>query len=107
MIVSFKSTSILFMFFTMMNINSCNNAKSNGTSVSGNEDEFFKKYNLDKIKLPPGFTINVYAEVDKARSMCLSPNGTLFVGNNGGNKCMLLLMKTKMELLIKFTQLLK
>ena len=86
MIVSFKSTSILFMFFTMMNINSCNNAKSNGTSVSGNEDELFKKYNLDKIKLPPGFTINVYAEVDKARSMCLSPNGTLFVGNNGGNK---------------------
>src|ERR1035437_9258524 len=86
MIISFKSTSILFMFFTMMNINSCNNAKSNGTSVSGNEDELFKKYNLDKIKLPPGFTINVYAEVDKARSMCLSPNGTLFVGNNGGNK---------------------
>ena len=86
MIVSFKSTSILFMFFTMMNINSCTNGKSNSNSVSANKDELFKKYNLDKIKLPPGFTINVYAEVDKARSMCLSPNGTLFVGNNGGNK---------------------
>jgi|GEM_PF-2126244 len=86
MIVSFKSTSILFMFFTMMNIYSCNNARTNSSAVSANENELFKKYNLDKIKLPPGFTINVYAEVDKARSMCLSPNGTLFVGNNGGNK---------------------
>lgn len=36
---------------------------------------------LDKIKLPPGFKIEIYAEdVVNARSMALSPNGTLFVG---------------------------
>lgn len=36
---------------------------------------------LDKIKLPEGFKIEVYAEdVTNARSMELSPNGTLFVG---------------------------
>ncbi|MCB0653463.1 MAG: sorbosone dehydrogenase family protein [Saprospiraceae bacterium] len=36
---------------------------------------------LDSIKLPPGFHIEVYAaEVENARSMDLSPNGTLFVG---------------------------
>lgn len=40
-----------------------------------------KKYELNKIKLPPGFSISVYAEVENARSMCISPGGTLYVGN--------------------------
>lgn len=40
-----------------------------------------KKYNLDKIKLPKGFSISVYAEVPNARSLCQGSNGTLFVGN--------------------------
>ena len=35
---------------------------------------------LDKITLPPGFSIAVYASgVPNARSMALSPTGTLFV----------------------------
>lgn len=41
---------------------------------------------LDKIKLPPGFTISVYARVDNARGMVLSKQGTLFVGNRSGDK---------------------
>jgi glucose/arabinose dehydrogenase len=42
---------------------------------------------LQKIKLPPGFTISVYAEnVPNARQMALGPNGTLFVGSrSAGN----------------------
>ncbi len=40
---------------------------------------------LDKIKLPPGFKIEVYARnVPGARSMTLSPNDTLFVGTRDG-----------------------
>src|SRR5262245_41285837 len=35
---------------------------------------------LEKIKLPPGFRIDVYARVPRARSLALSPAGTLFVG---------------------------
>jgi glucose/arabinose dehydrogenase len=39
---------------------------------------------LEKIRLPPGFEITLYAEdVPDARSMALSPNGTLFVGSRG------------------------
>ncbi|MCR4299863.1 MAG: PQQ-dependent sugar dehydrogenase [Gallionella sp.] len=39
---------------------------------------------LDKIKLPPGFRISLYADnVPGARSMALSPDGTLFVGTRG------------------------
>jgi glucose/arabinose dehydrogenase len=41
---------------------------------------------LQKLKLPPRFSISVYAEVPNARSMTLSPKGVLFVGNRGGDK---------------------
>jgi len=41
---------------------------------------------LDKIKLPIGFSISVFAEVDNARSMAISPNGTIFVGNRDEDK---------------------
>lgn len=40
-----------------------------------------KAVQLEQIKLPPGFKIDLYAEnLPNARSMTLSPNGTLFVG---------------------------
>ena len=42
---------------------------------------------LERIKLPPGFQIEVYATgVEDARSMALSPNGTLFVGTRSAGK---------------------
>ncbi len=44
------------------------------------------KLPLDTIKLPPGFTIELYAEVPNARSMALAPNGTLFVGTRTEGK---------------------
>lgn len=43
------------------------------------------KYSLDKIRLPEGFKISVYAEVPNARSMCWGAKGTLFVGNRSGD----------------------
>ena len=41
---------------------------------------------LDKIILPEGFEIEIYAHVPNARSMVLSDNGTLFVGNRSEDK---------------------
>jgi len=41
---------------------------------------------VDKISLPAGFEINLYAQVPNARSMTLSPNGTLFVGSRSAGK---------------------
>ena len=39
---------------------------------------------LDQITLPPGFSIDIYAEgLSNPRSMVLAPNGTLFVGTRG------------------------
>jgi glucose/arabinose dehydrogenase len=41
----------------------------------------YDKIPLDKIKLPDGFKIEVFAAgIDRARSLALSPNETLFVG---------------------------
>jgi glucose/arabinose dehydrogenase len=42
---------------------------------------------LDKVSLPPGFSIDIYASgVENARSMALGSNGTLFVGTrSAGN----------------------
>ncbi len=36
---------------------------------------------LNRIKLPPGFEISVYAQVPSARSLALGDKGTVFVGN--------------------------
>jgi glucose/arabinose dehydrogenase len=41
---------------------------------------------LEKIKLPDGFSISVFAEVENAREMTMSPSGTIYVGSRqGGN----------------------
>ena len=46
-----------------------------GTGLTGTEDA-----PLEKLTLPPGFRIEVYAsDVENARQMALSPDGTLFV----------------------------
>ena len=55
--------------------------QQNTVLVSGKSPAYTGKLPLDKIKLPAGFHITTYAEdVENARSLCLSPGGTLFVG---------------------------
>ncbi|MDJ0709850.1 MAG: PQQ-dependent sugar dehydrogenase [Woeseiaceae bacterium] len=39
---------------------------------------------LDDVRLPPGFSIEEYADVPKARSLALGARGTLFVSNRKG-----------------------
>lgn len=51
---------------------------------------------LDRIKLPPGFTINIYAEdIPGARSLCLSPGEILFVGTRREGKVYAVLDRDK------------
>lgn len=70
---------VVCLFFLTNCMNSVNPPKNK----SNNEEEASEVY-LDKIKLPKGFSIDLYAEdVDNARSMCMSPSGTLFVGTRG------------------------
>ena len=85
-----KLTIVSIALVTFAQICGCNNktstAKTGAVTLSQNIDSLFKKYNLDKIKLPPGFKISVYAEAEKVRSLCVSPNGTIFAGTRGGDK---------------------
>ncbi|HMJ48145.1 MAG TPA: sorbosone dehydrogenase family protein [Ferruginibacter sp.] len=84
-ILSLTNTILVFCF---LHFNSCNNTRNNNPiEVASNDSTgLFEKYNLDKIKLPPGFSISVYAEVPNARSITLSPSGVLYVGNRSGDK---------------------
>ena len=67
---------------------SCAGKRSGKQVEASNTDTgaLYKKYNLDKIKLPAGFSISVYAEVPNARSITLSPSGILYVGNRSEDK---------------------
>ncbi|HPM32144.1 MAG TPA: sorbosone dehydrogenase family protein [Chryseolinea sp.] len=75
----------------------CSNSKTTEkvvTTPDGNTEEggeaaltdYYKTLPLDKIKLPAGFTIDVFAEVENARGMTMSPSGILYVGNSNKDK---------------------
>ncbi len=53
------------------------------TFMEGDTNDIESGLPLDTLKLPDGFKISVYAMVKGARSLELSPNGTLFVGTGG------------------------
>lgn len=70
--------SLLSLFTLMLAFNCSNINPPKKSSDTASE------FDLNRIKLPEGFKIDVYAEgVKNARSMALSPNGTLFVGTRG------------------------
>lgn len=79
---SLKSTCTLLLPFLML-LSSCGDRKNKAAKNTATADRssLNKKYHLDQVKLPPGFKIDVYAEVPNARSMSLSPSGVLYVGN--------------------------
>lgn len=60
-------------------------AKAGDGSVAALTD-YAQSLPLNTIKLPAGFTIDVFAEVDNARSMAISPSGIIYVGNRNGDK---------------------
>jgi glucose/arabinose dehydrogenase len=88
---SIKNLSITFICLVM----ACGNSETRDEAVSAVGDssttttpktEEQSKLPLNKIKLPPGFSISVFAEVDNARSLAISPSGTVFVGNRNNDK---------------------
>ncbi len=63
-------------------------AVSNGRRANApQEEKRSSALPLQQLKLPPGFRVAVYAEeIENARSLCLSPSGTLFVGTRNIGK---------------------
>src|SRR5437762_7082571 len=83
----FKSVAVLIglVFFGNTNQIAFSQSKANDGSVVAFTSNS-AKLPLDKLKLPTGFSISVFAEVEGARSMVMSPSGTLFVGTKGEGK---------------------
>jgi len=55
--------------------------ESDNTSNDGEDDQ-----SSGEINLPDGFKIEVFAEVENARSLALSPSGVIYVGNRAEDK---------------------
>jgi glucose/arabinose dehydrogenase len=79
----------LFIFLFCCNSttkeNSGDNNNAHDTSMPAITDAS-AKLPLNLIQLPAGFSISVYAEVEDARSMALSPSAILYVGNRSEDK---------------------
>ncbi|MBT8223241.1 MAG: sorbosone dehydrogenase family protein [Eudoraea sp.] len=75
-------TAVCFLF-----IFSCKQAKEVKTDSVATEEEAASSLPLDRLNLPEGFKISLFAEgIEEARSMAMGDNGTLFVGNRKGKK---------------------
>lgn len=73
--MSIKKLPLIFLSAILLFL-SCGNVNPPGPRILSNSE-----LPLENIQLPEGFAIEVYADdVKNARSLCLSPNGTLFVG---------------------------
>jgi glucose/arabinose dehydrogenase len=83
-----QATTFLILLIFHGPVISCNNPaqKTGPLALSTDSNSLPEKYQLTNIKLPPGFSISVFAEVPNARSLAISPSGTVFVGNRNGNK---------------------
>ncbi len=70
----------IFLFFL-------NNSCAQENSVNPPEDKQEDKIQLDKIQLPEGFKIEVFASgIKDARSLAVGKNGVIFVGNRREDK---------------------
>lgn len=79
--------ALLILLFSISCSSSSDNERSKAENDNAVEDATTSKLPLEKIKLPEGFSISIYAEnVENARAMALSPSGTLFVGSREEGK---------------------
>lgn len=79
-----KNLHFLLLILAFVSCNSINPPSDNKVKAAVENGEEGLEAFLSKIELPKGFKIELYAEdVPNARSMCLSPSGTLFVGTRG------------------------
>jgi glucose/arabinose dehydrogenase len=84
----FKLTYLIWIFLSCNNSDDMNNHQQPDT-IPDKGIELSQTHNLplESVKLPEGFEISVYAtDITNARSMALSENGILYVGNRAEDK---------------------
>ena len=74
-----KSLSVILFLFLFF---SCDSKVKEDSKERNNSTVEEVQKMLDNIRLPDGFSIDIYADnITNARSMAISPSGTIFVGN--------------------------
>jgi glucose/arabinose dehydrogenase len=85
-----RKKTLAFLCLTLIMACGSGNEKQSSDVIAPDStkttDDTSKTLPLDKIKLPAGFVIDIFAEVDNARSMAISPSGIVYVGNRNGDK---------------------
>lgn len=87
-----KAIPLFSLVLSITLLSGCGKSGSNQDDQSGEDTSvpaitgYATSLPLDEIKLPAGFSIDVYAEVENARSMVMSPSGVLYVGNRTEDK---------------------
>lgn len=83
-----KKINLIILIALALLAMQCNSSRSkegsmDTTATDGSPaiTEYSKTLPLEKIKLPAGFSIAVFAEVENARSLAMSPSGVIYVGN--------------------------
>ncbi|MEM9076341.1 MAG: sorbosone dehydrogenase family protein [Bacteroidota bacterium] len=78
---NFFSVAAVLVGLALCNVGCKNKTTHENTSETTRYNEPDSELPLNRLKLPDGFKIDVYADqVDGARSMAMGSNGTLFVG---------------------------
>ncbi len=81
--ISTFTLSVLLAMFTVCSCDSINFPSKKKAKEIKKDPSAMGAY-LSELKMPEGFSVEVFAEgVENARSMDLSPSGTLFVGTRG------------------------
>lgn len=83
---NYKVPSFFLFLMVLACSNSGRNEKPSHDASDGQLSQAAKALPLNKIKLPAGFKIEIFAEVENARSLAMSPSGVVFVGNRNGDK---------------------
>ncbi len=78
--------SLLISAIFFISCSSASREQTDANTTDNTELTSTEGLKLQDIKLPTGFTIDVFARVNNARSMALTASGVLFVSNRGGDK---------------------
>ncbi|MEM1408396.1 MAG: sorbosone dehydrogenase family protein, partial [Bacteroidota bacterium] len=87
--ISYRSVLLVLVISITLVLACGSESESGSSSLSADSSSVTlteSDYPLEKLNLPPGFKISVFAEVENARSLAMSSSGVIYVGNRSADK---------------------
>ncbi|MEM6360541.1 MAG: sorbosone dehydrogenase family protein [Bacteroidota bacterium] len=86
---SYRSVLLALVLSTIF-LMACGSESESGSSSLNSDSSAVtlteSDYPLEKLNLPPGFKVSIFAEVENARSLAMSSSGVIYVGNRSADK---------------------